>query len=314
MRLPTLLLSCAVAAVLVLGTLSLPAAAGAATAPRTPSGLPSAIEPLADYVGQVSCDQRTKPGTLKLARLLTSTYNTTAATTYACGTDGAQSEHYDGRAIDWMVDVHSARQYAAAKTVLSWLLRADRAGNRYATARRLGVMYVIYNNRMWGAWNGQWQEYNGCSRLRSRGNDNACHRTHMHISLGWNGAMGRTTFWTKPLTATDYGPCRRSGMNWAYLYTRPNAHGCPSASRPHAAKGASATKRALVKYSGASVRSGWDGPAVTAVQRALHVKQTGHYNASTRRAVLAFQRTHRGAVATGAMNISTWAALLAAVR
>ena len=59
-------------------------------------------------------------------------------------------------------------------------------------------MYVIFNNRMWGAWDGQWEDYNGCQakKMQAHAYDNACHRTHVHISLSWNGARGKTTFWT----------------------------------------------------------------------------------------------------------------------
>ena len=228
-----------VAAILISGAaLASPAAAVTAPAPRTPAGLPSAIEPMADYVGQATCQPHSRTGTVKLARLLASTYKSYGGSswnsTYACGTDGSQSEHYDGRAIDWMVSVRNARQHAAAKAAIKWLLATDRAGNKFAMARRLGVMYIIYNNRMWGAWSGKWEQYNGCAKLTSRADDNACHRTHMHISLSWNGAFGRTTFWTKHVSATDYGPCRPSDLNWAYLYEHVNHNGCRSYAAVHA--------------------------------------------------------------------------------
>ena len=229
----------ALLAATVIATLTLmpaPPAAAATPRPPVPSSLPTGIEPPAAYVEQVSCDPKLRRGTAALARLLASTYRSYGATswasTYACGTDGNRSEHYDGRAIDWMVDVRNARQHAAATAALSWLLASDRAGNRFAMARRLGVMYVIYANRMWGAWDGRWEQYNNCSHLPQRANDNACHRTHMHISLSWNGAMGRTTYWTGKAAPTDYGPCRARDLNWAYLYNRVNLPRCPSLPRP----------------------------------------------------------------------------------
>ncbi len=312
-----------VAALLVSGAvLATPAvatpAAAAAPHPRTPSRLSSAIEPLANYVGQVSCQPTARAGTVKLARLLASTYKSYRGSswnsTYACGTDGTQSEHYDGRAIDWMVSVRNAGQRAAAQAAIKWLLATDRAGNKFAMARRLGVMYLIYNNRMWGAWSGRWEQYNGCAKLRSRADDNACHRTHVHISLSWNGALGHTSFWGQSVRPTDYGPCRPADLNWAYLYQRANHAGCRNYARVHAKKGSSATKKALVTYSGAPVRHNWHGPAVSAVQRALHLSPTGTYNAKTVAAVRAFQSRRRGGPVTGAMNPATWRALLAAVR
>ena len=285
--------------------------------PRTPAGLPAAIEPLAPYVGQVACDPTSRPGTVRLANLLASTYRSYAATswasTYACGTDGNQSEHYDGRAIDWMVSVRSPKQLAAAKAALQWLLATDAAGNRFAMARRLGVMYLIYDNRMWGSWDGRWHDYNGCSATKSRAYDNACHRTHVHISLSWNGAMGTTSFWTKRVGPVDFGPCRPRDLNWAGRYTKANYAGCPQFPAVRAAKGASALKKALVKYSGAAVRHGWSGPAVTAVQQALKVTATGSFGSATTAAVKAFQGRHHLAM-TGVVNAFTWRALLAATR
>ena len=285
--------------------------------PRVPAGLPASIEPLAPYVEEVACDPTPRPGTVKLARLLAATYRTYSGTswnsTYACGTDGDRSEHYDGRAIDWMVSVRDARQFAAAKAALAWLLAPDAQGNRAAMARRLGVMYLIYDNRMWGSWDGRWHDYNGCSRLRSRANDNACHRTHVHISLSWDGAMGRTSFWTKRVPADDFGPCRPRDLNWAGRYVRANPSGCPYYPQVRAPKGASAVKKALVKYSGAAVRPGWSGPAVTAVQQGLHVAASGRYGSATTAAVRSFQSRHHLSV-TGCMNTPTWRALLAATR
>ncbi|WP_375477760.1 peptidoglycan-binding protein [uncultured Jatrophihabitans sp.] len=294
------------------------AAVATAPPPRARAAFPSAIEPLAGYVGETSCDPHVRRGTAKLAKLLATTYRAYGAaswnSTYACGTDGARSEHYDGRAIDWMVDIHNRKQHAAAKAAITWLLATDRAGNRFAMARRLGVMYLIYDNRMWGAWDGKWAPYNGCAHLKQRTYDNACHRTHMHISLSWNGAFGRTTFWTTRVYAADFGPCRARDLNWAYLYKKRNTAGCAKYPTIRARKGSSATKRALVRYSGAAVRRGWSGPSVSAVQRAVHVPTTGRFTARTARAVRAFQRAHPRCPASGAMNPKTWRALLRATR
>jgi hypothetical protein len=298
----------------VLALLAAPAQA-ATPVPPTPAGLPTAIEPLT-YVGQTTCDPHVWPGTKALATLLATTYRSDGATSwasaYACGTDSPQSEHYEGRAIDWMTSVHNAKQRAAATSAIAWLLATDRAGNPFAMARRLGVMYIIWNNRIWGSWDGRWDSYNGCSTKKSSAYDNACHRTHVHISLSWNGAMKRTSYWTKKVAAYDYGPCRAADLNWAYLYTGPNLQGCPPHTTVTAPKGASTLKKTLVTYSGAPMRSTWTGPIVTAVQQALHVRATGRYDAATVAAVRRFQTSHHCSV-TGAMNQGTWRALLKAV-
>jgi hypothetical protein len=212
-----------------------------------------------------------------------------------------------------MVDVHNTRQYAAAKAFIGWLLATDKAGNRFAMARRLGVMYLIYDNRMWGAWDGRWEEYNNCSHLPGPTYANSCHRTHMHISLTWNGAMGHTSYWTGRVAPTDYGPCRVAGLNWAFRYAGRNLVGCPRLPLVLPAPHASATKKALVSFSGANLHRGSGGPGVTAVQRALDVAATATFDLRTARAVAAFQRRSR-LVQTGRMNPNTWRALLTATR
>ena len=307
-------LAAALAFACALTGLVLAGPASAVVRPQAPSHLPTAIEPLAAYAANVSCDPVIKPGTRRLADLLVHTYpGTYYSSTYSCGTDGTISEHYDGRAIDWMVSIRSTRTYADAKAVISWLLATDAQGNRFAMARRLGVMYLIYNNRIWGSWDGTWEPYNNCSKQTSRGYDSSCHRDHMHISLGWNGAMGRTTFWTGAVAATDFGPCRAADLNWATPRRRANPQPCPYYRSVPVPAHASATKAALVHYSGSRLLRGSRGPAVSAVQRALHVSASGTFGTATRTAVRAFQQRHHLA-GTGVVNVPTWRALLRAVR
>lgn len=193
-----------------------------------------------------------------------------------------------GRAVDWMVSIRNATQRARAGAVIGWLLATDRRGNRFADARRLGVMYVIFDNRIWGSWSGAWAPYNNCAQLPQLSYDSRCHRNHMHISLSWNGAPARTTFWTPGAFATDFGPCRPCDLNWAATRTRSNGSRCAGYATVVAARTASATKVQLVEYSGAGLHVGSAGPAVMAVQRALRVSQTGYYGSVTRSAVLAF--------------------------
>jgi hypothetical protein len=173
------------AAALVTGV----ASPASAVVPSAPAALPIGIEPMPPYQPQTFCDPVAKRGTKELAALLTSTYQGTAivSLTRACGSD--TSEHYDGRAIDWGVNVANDKQRAQGKAFLHWLFAADAAGNPNAMLRRLGVMYVIWNKRIWGGWSHQWEPYS-CSGVT------ACHQDHMHLSLDWSGALGRTSFWT----------------------------------------------------------------------------------------------------------------------
>lgn len=291
------------------------AAVGPVLIPRVPAGLPAGIEALAVYVPQVACDPVAKPGTTALGKLLTTTYpGTSAGIERSCGGGpNAASEHFEGRALDWMNTVRDPRQAAQASVVLRWLLAPDSRGNGYAYVRRLGIMYLIWNNRIWSADDPRagWQPYRDCAKHPEPAYDTTCHRDHIHFSLSWAGAMARTSFWTRRVvTATDYGPCRPADLNWAAPYRAPNPTRCTRHPALTASPGSSATKVALTTYSGAVLRGGWTGPAVTAVQQALKAR-TGGYDRATATAVAGFQRAH-GLSPTGLVDQWTWRALLRA--
>ena len=288
------------------------ASTSTAGTPPTPRNLPSRIEALADYVAQSSCGPTVRPGSAALGKLLVSTYHGTSfGSAYGCGSDGTVSEHYEGRAVDWMASVRNRTQAAQAHSFLTWLFKKDAAGHRYANARRLGVMYIVFNNRIWGGWDGSWHPHSSCATHPEKSWDSTCHRNHMHISLSWEGAMKRTSFWTHRVAAPDYGPCRARDLNWAAPYKKANPRPCPDYARVHAPAGASATMRALVTYSGAVVHYGSTGPAVAAVQRAVGVNASGRFFGATRAAVRSWQKHHHLAV-TGVADATTWRSLLRA--
>jgi hypothetical protein len=295
--------------------LTAPATAVAVGSPSTTRGLPAAIEPLASYVPVTSCDPRAKPGVTALGRKLVASYpGTSYGIDRTCGTTPS-SEHNEGRAIDWMVSVRNPTQRAQAVAVLNWLLMKDPSGNQYSNARRLGVMYIIWNNKMWRAYNPSagWGEYQNCSKRPSTSLDTTCHRNHIHISFSWEGAMARTSFWTRRVAARDYGPCRPRDLNWAAPYTAANPTRCPSYPRVSAPAGASALLKSLTAYSGQVLRSGSSGGAVKAVQQAVRTTVDGRYSATTVKAVAAWQRAH-GLTASGVVRADTWRALLRAYR
>jgi hypothetical protein len=165
-----------------------------------PSGLPlgtpfvgkyagADIEGFARYEGQETCDPAPKPGTLALRDLLLARYPSTNSLGISRGCDiGGQSEHKEGRAFDWGADVGNAADEAAVNDFLNALFATDTQGHKFALARRMGVMYVIWNHQIWGAYsaNEGWRPYDG---------DNP-HTNHVHISLSWAGALAETSFWS----------------------------------------------------------------------------------------------------------------------
>jgi hypothetical protein len=168
-----------------LAVLAVPATALAAP---TAGHFPAPIEALASYDPQKTCSPTAKPGTVALRSLVLAAYKNTGD--YGIVRDcavGGVSEHKEGRAWDWKVNAFDPAQDAAARDLLDWLLARDAAGNQYAMARRLGVMYVIYNRHMWSAYNAGagWRPYTGANP----------HTDHVHVSLSWPGADGRTSYW-----------------------------------------------------------------------------------------------------------------------
>jgi len=148
------------------------------------------IEPLASYVGQTVCSPAAKPGTAAFASMLLKTYPHTRSLgiSRSCSS-GGKSEHKEGRAFDWGVSAYDARDAQSVRELLTWLLATDKHGNQYAMARRLGIQYIIWNRRIWGAYSASsgWRTYTGASP----------HTDHVHFSLSWAGARKKTSFWTK---------------------------------------------------------------------------------------------------------------------
>jgi peptidoglycan hydrolase-like protein with peptidoglycan-binding domain len=287
----------------------------ATSAPATPAGFPAGIEDLADYVPQNSCDPDPKPGVLKLGRLLTSSYASTGyVVSQPCGLDTIADEHVDGRALDWQVSARVAAQKAQADAVLNWLFATDASGRPFANARRLGVMYIIWDNKIWGSYNALagWRPYSTCAAHPEASSDTVCHRDRVHFSLSWAGAMARTSFWSKAIAADDFGPCRPRDLNWAPSYTGRNATACPSYPVVTAPAGSSATATALVRYSGATVQLGDSGPVVSTIQQALGVVADGDFGPFTSDALVTFQRRHLIAP-SGVPDAATWRALIADV-
>ena len=154
--------------------------------PPTPSFGPG-IEGYARYQGQTQCIGSEQPGVAAFKQMVLAAYPGTRnlGVIRACGIGGS-SEHKEGRAWDWGVYVNRANEAAAAQEVINWLLATDRHGNRHANARRLGLMYMIWNRRIWKAYSnpGTWHNYTGASP----------HTDHIHFSFGWPGAKKQTSF------------------------------------------------------------------------------------------------------------------------
>ena len=213
------------AAVVASGVLALTllaaAPAHAAPAPPTTPQFHAAIEPAAGYEPGVVCDPVNRPGAKKLAALIGATYGqgeTIGIARDACYTT---SEHNDGRALDWMNSAFNVKDRRQVRSFIDWVLARDEFGNAHAIAHRLGIMYMIWNKKIWRAYSpGGWEPYTG----------SVPHTDHIHISLNLDGASGRTSFWTGTPLA---GPCIVGSLTTAAppIITEPMSYVPVSATR-----------------------------------------------------------------------------------
>lgn len=160
----------------------------------------ASVDAVATWERESGCDQTEKKGPRRLRKLLRSTYGLMASNILRpCS--AADSGHEEGRALDWMVNARDPEQKEMADAFLGWLQAPDEYGNPSVMARRLGIQYVIFNNQMWQPSSSSWSAYSSCAKrkmrkMRKKAYDNACHRNHVHVSFSWDGALGRTSFYT----------------------------------------------------------------------------------------------------------------------
>ena len=68
---------------------------------------------------------------------------------------------------------------------------------RDAKARRMGIMYLIWDDRMYAAWNGFEPEpyLSSSCRKRAKCSTTLRHRDHLHVSLTRKGGRGATSWY-----------------------------------------------------------------------------------------------------------------------
>jgi len=162
--------------------------------PATASG--AVVDDYARYDGQTTCASEVLPGTDYLLRMLVRTHPGTSYTSAlrAC-TGGSTSEHKDGRALDWGVDAADPEQKQLADAWLKKIFATDAQGNKHALARRMGIMYVIWNDYIYSSYrNFEKRLYTSCEPL-SDCSKTTRHRDHVHVSLSRAGAAAQTSFY-----------------------------------------------------------------------------------------------------------------------
>ncbi len=152
-------------------------------------------------------------------------------------------------------------------------------------ARRFGIMYIIHNRKMWRSYAPErgWAPYYGSSP----------HTDHIHFSFNYDGAAGRTSWWT--------GVPTRS-----YLTSLPPAG---STLPDDTADAAHRRPRPRCRRSPACCRTGMRSEAVRQLQVRLgNLPTTGFFGDQTKARVIAYQ-AFVGLPRTGVADLRTQAVL-----
>ncbi len=154
------------------------------------------VEAYAGYQPQKKCRRHPKPGVLALADWLVARGGGYGPIFRAC-TGSSTSEHKESRAFDWVLDARSEVDQALAASMLEEIFAPDDTGQPHALARRMGIMYVIWDDHMYAAYDGfVAKRYlsSGC-RNRRTCSPTLRHRDHVHVSLTRQGAKGLTSWY-----------------------------------------------------------------------------------------------------------------------
>lgn len=257
---------------------------------RYAATLKTPVDDFASYVPQTSCDPKWRKGISAFRDLVLRTYPATEdwGSLRNCTDDGI-SEHLDGRAWDWHAEAGDPEEFAAATDLINWLMAAGPNGEQAYWARRLGIMYIGYNHKIWGA-------YRAGEGWRNLSPSDP-HTDHVHFSFSWAGAFGRSSFWDGTAAAEDYGPCRMFVNEPAPLYSRKVGNHSPCAAPRQLTQ--------TSKQPGPRLWRGSKGADVESVQKALNVPgANGFFGPQTMRAVARYQRSRHLPV-TGAVDSIT---------
>lgn len=192
--------------------------AALANVPATPASFSAPVD---DYPpsDRALCDPVAKPGVLAFQQMMKDANpgvgNGIDNIVRACG---GTSDHQEGRAWDWGLQITNASDMVLADEVFTWLIETV-GGAPHMRARRLGIRYFIWNNRIYTV-NGPtaaWRDYsyvmtNGvrhyCAGEGWTGNDydRGCHRNHIHFSWSRAGANKLTSWWSGTGTSQQRVP------------------------------------------------------------------------------------------------------------
>jgi hypothetical protein len=187
------------ALLLVLLALALGLLVGCLAVVPPASAYTDAPEDYASYEPENACRDRPRAGTRQLAAWIDRTFGGGAALATMRACSSSSSEHQDGRAIDWTMDAERKAQRAEVARFLDRLFADDADGNAHALARRMGIMYLIWNDRIYASYRSfEPRDYLSSScRTKERCSKTLRHRDHVHVSLSLRGGRGQTSWFTE---------------------------------------------------------------------------------------------------------------------
>src|SRR3954447_14645900 len=119
---------------------------GTARAETTP------VEPYASYQPQTACAPKAKPGTVALGHWLVRTYGGGFGRISETCRGRSVSEHKEGRAFDWSLNALKTGDRTRAQRFLRAAFATGPSGEPAELARRMGIMYVIWNDHIYASY------------------------------------------------------------------------------------------------------------------------------------------------------------------
>ncbi|RYP85015.1 hypothetical protein EKO23_13565 [Nocardioides guangzhouensis] len=162
------------------------------------------LEDYAPYQPQTRCSPTAKQGTKMMGRWIVNHYGGGFGPIARPCTSGGTSEHKEGRAFDWTLDATKYADRQRAKRLMEKLFEAREDGEAHVLARRMGIMYLIWNDHIYSSYNQfERRDYLSSScKTRRKCSKTLRHRDHMHISLTRKAARAETSFYVARLART----------------------------------------------------------------------------------------------------------------
>lgn len=162
---------------------------GKGSSSSSPASNAAPVDAYAEKELATKCDPTPKPGVLLFRQFVLARWGERPGSPQniirACSSSKSD-EHQEGRAWDCMIN-----SLEHGQAIVDAMTAPSSSGEPNELARRAGLMYMIFNRRMWRAYSqgglerGTWGDYTGPSP----------HTDHVHFSFSWAGAQGQTSLY-----------------------------------------------------------------------------------------------------------------------